>query len=306
MELIKKTINLGGLRNYKTPLIYELLTKELRQKGCCTGLNNKQIILQNAEQYDVNWGKLDFEYIHLNVFLTQNIDDMGLFTDVNYVDEPVDYTLIFDTYTGFTQPRPVSVIFSSVTNDPYIRYFARLNGQTAADFYAVGGLISGLTDDKLYSVTTYFTNTPLIPGLNFNQDPNYFTGVIIGGLTPNYTAYTIDAQIGNIGGTGLRYYTYNFNRLVYNSSVDAYLSIPYTEVYYQSEGWNESNTSLSALTKEEIYFGIVFPPKVENNVFIDRGGVSVFEKHSRLRTISNIGQLGLYTYGNGYYNIVES
>lgn len=302
MELIKKTINLGSLRSYKTPLVYELITKELRQKGCCVGLNNKQIILQNAEEYDRNWGKLDFEYIYVNVFLTQDIDDMGLFTDSEFVDELVNYGLLFDKFSGFTKPPSVLSIFSATTNDPYIKYFTRLNGQTVSDFFASGGIITGLTDDKLYSVTTYFSGTPLLIGFNLNDDPNYFTGV--NNIYPNLTEYTIDAQIGNILGTGLHYYTYNFNRLVYNSYVNTYFSIPYTEVRYQSEGWNSSNTSLSAITKEEIYFGIVFPPKVENNVFIDRGSVSVFEKHSRMSSILTIEQL--LEYGNGYYNIVNS
>lgn len=304
MELIKKIINLGDLRSHKTPLIYELLTKDLKQKGgnCCFGLSDKEVILQNAGHFDQNWGALNFPYIYLNVFLTQNIDDMGIFTDVEYVDEPVDYSLLFGLYSGFTLPLPVSLIFSASSSDPYIHYFARLNGQTASNFYAQNGLISGLTDDKLYSVTSYNSNNPLIPGYNLNLDPvNYFTGVNV--LFTNYTAYTIDAQIGNIWGTGLHYYTYNFDRLVFNANVGVYYPIPYTEVKYFSEGWNYSNTSLSAWTKEEKYFGIVFPQKVEDNVFIDRGGVSVFEKHSRLRSILSISQLE--EYGNGYYHIMN-
>ena len=301
MELIKKTINLGALRSYKTPLVYELITKELKQKGCCVGLNNKQIILQNAEEFDRNWGKLDFEFIHVNFFLTQDIDDMGLFTDTEFVDELVNYDLLFDKFTNFVLPTPAQFIFTASTNDPYIRYFARLSGQSASDFFAANGRISGLTDDKLYSVTTYFSGAPLSIGFNLSEDPNYFTGV--DNIYPNLTVYTIDAQTSNLLGTGLHYYTYNFNRLVYNAYVNTYFSIPYTEVLYQSEGWNSSNTTLSAITKEEIYFGIVFPPKVENNVFIDRGSVTVFEKHSRLSSIITMEQLE--EYGNGYYNLVS-
>jgi len=302
MELIKKTINLGSLKNRKTPLVYELITKELRQKGCCVGLNNKQIILQNAEEFDSSWGVLDFQNIYLNIFLTQNIDDMGLFTDVEYVNEPVDYDLLIDLYPTFTIPPPESVIFSESSTDPYVPYFGRMSGQIASDFFAANGIVTGLTDDKLYTVTTYFSGTPLLPNFNLNDDPNYFTGV--NNIFPDHTVYTINAQIGNVLGTGLHYYTYNFNRLVYNSYVDSFFSIPYTEVKYQSEGWNSSNTTLSAITKEEIYFGIVFPPKVENNVFIDRGTVSVFEKHSRLGSILTMEQL--VEYGNGYFNLVSS
>lgn len=299
MELIKRKINLGELRSKQSPLIYDLLTKDIKVK-CCNGINNKLVVLQNAEYFDGNWGGLDFEYIHLNIFITQNIDDMGLFTDVEYVDEPVDYQLLFDTYSAFTAPLPSYLIFSASTKDPYIKYFARLSGQTESNFYASGGTITGITDDKLYSVTTYFSGNPFVVGLNLNDDPNYFTGV--DGLYSNYTAYTIDASITNIGGTGIHYYTYDFDILIFNSTINAYITIPYTTFSFQSQGWNSSNTSLSAITKEEIYFGIVFPPKVENNVFIDRGSVSVHEKHSRLSSILSMQKLE--EYGNGYYNLV--
>jgi hypothetical protein len=311
MELIKKTINLGDLRNRETPLIYKLLTKNLKEKGCCNGLNNKQIILQNAEEFDQNWGNLDFEYIYLNVFLTQNIDDMGIFTDSSYIASPgqVDYSLILSTYSGFTIPPSTDIIFSGSIFDPYITFFGRLNGAIESDFFVNNGVISGLTDEKFYSVTSYDSNRPFIPwpqnGSNLNNDPLiYFTGIDTGGLQPDYTGYTINAEIANILFTGIHYRTYNFNRLIYNSTVDQYFSIPYTEVFYQSEGWNYSNTSLSAIFKEEIYFGIVFEPKIENNVFIDRGATSVFEKHARLKTILNMEQL--IDYGNGYYNLVSS
>jgi len=300
MEYIKRKINLGALRSYKTPLIYEFISKDLKEKGCCTGLNSKQIILQNAEEFDRNWGKLDFPFLYLNVFITQNIDDMGLFTDVPFVDEPVNYSLLFDKFSGFTTPLPGYLIFTGATSDPYIKYFARLSGQTASDFFAAGGIITGITDDKLYSVTSYSSASPYIVGLNLSDNPNYFVGV--DGIGSNFTAYTIDAQVTNLLGTGLHYYTYNFNILIYNAYVNTFFSIPYTTVSYQSEGWNASNTSLSAITKEEIYFGIVFPPKVENNVFIDRGAISVFERHSRLGSILSIDNLT--EYGNGYYNIV--
>lgn len=300
MELIKRKVNLGLLRSYGTPLIYEFLSKELKNKGCLN-VNSKQIILQNAEDFDQNWGKIDVEYIYLNIFLTQNIDDMGIFTDVSFVDEPVDYFYLFDKFSTFTEPLPSFQLFSGSTLDPYIRYFVRLSGETTSDFFASSGIITGLTDDKLYTVTTYFSGTPYVIGMNLSDDPNYFIGVT--DLYSNLIQYTIDANVNNVMGSGLHYNTYDFNRLVYNSTINSYFSIPYTEVYYQSEGWNINNISLSAITKEEIYFGIVFPPKVENNVFIERGSVSIFEKHSRLGSILNITELELY--GNGYYNLIN-
>lgn len=286
MEFIKKTISLSSLRDKQTPLIYGLLTKELLtgtgEKSCCKGLNNAQIVLQNAANYNQNWGAIG-QNIFIKVFLTQNIDDMGIFTDQEWVRAPgpISYTLITSLYPSFTPSSPIL----GNPSDRSIKFIARFNGQTANNFYAAGGLIKAITDDKLFSVTTYVTNTPLIQGLNLSIYPEFFTGVDVGGLQSNFTAYTIDALTGNTTGTGLHYRTYNYDMAIYNSTVNAYFYMPYTEVTYKSEGWNSSNTTLSAITKQEIYFGIVFPPKVENNVFIDRGTVSVFEQHSRLRSL---------------------
>jgi hypothetical protein len=74
-----------------------------------------------------------------------------------------------------------------------------------------------------------------------------------------------------------------------------------TDFRYLSEGWNETNTSLSALTKEEYLFGIISPPEVESDVFIDRGATNVSDLHLRLSEIKNLDQLSRY--GNRLYKI---
>ena len=50
--------------------------------------------------------------------------------------------------------------------------------------------------------------------------------------------------------------------------------------------------------------GLVFPPKVSNELFIERMSVAVFERHSRLSEIKTLD--GLIEYRNGYYNIIEN
>jgi hypothetical protein len=58
---------------------------------------------------------------------------------------------------------------------------------------------------------------------------------------------------------------------------------------------------LSALTKEEYLFGIISPPEVQSDVFIDRGATSVLDMHLRLSEIGNISELTRY--GNGFYKL---
>ena len=80
-------------------------------------------------------------------------------------------------------------------------------------------------------------------------------------------------------------------------------SVPVSTFNFKGEGRNETNTSLSAITKEEYLFGIVSKPETKNDVFIERGVLSVTDKHVRLSEIKNLGEL--QRYGNGFYKITR-
>jgi hypothetical protein len=101
---------------------------------------------------------------------------------------------------------------------------------------------------------------------------------------------------------GLQYRDYSANTI--NSIVNGINTITQLSNFrYIGEGQNETNVSLSALTKEEYLFGIISPPEVKNDVFIDRGVTSVMDLHLRLSEIKNLGQLSRY--GNGFYNLTK-
>jgi hypothetical protein len=76
-----------------------------------------------------------------------------------------------------------------------------------------------------------------------------------------------------------------------------------TSFSYVGEGINETNVSISALTKEEYLFGIISPPEVQSDVFIDRGITTVMDKHLKMSEIKNLGEL--IRYGNGYYKLTR-
>ena len=50
--------------------------------------------------------------------------------------------------------------------------------------------------------------------------------------------------------------------------------------------------------------GVVFTPKVYEDVFIERQKMNVYEIHSRLSEINTLGDL--IDYNNGFYNIVKT
>ena len=51
-------------------------------------------------------------------------------------------------------------------------------------------------------------------------------------------------------------------------------------------------------------FGKIFPPEVQNDVFIERGINNVFDKHLKLSEIRNIK--GLERYGNGFFKVTKT
>jgi hypothetical protein len=216
------------------------------------------------------YGTLTASTFYLNVFLTQNIDDAGLFTDI-----PVDQT-----------------------------------SKLASDYFSDGVRVTGYTESLIEDLRTYKSTQPFIIGFNTNSEVYInHQGSIINGvdrvteLSNDKNVYTIgtnqnDPYIGTTGQTtGILYTDYlNENRLTLDNS-----SIPVTSIDYQGEGWNSTNTSYSALTKEEYLFGIISPPEVKSDVFIDRGVTSVLDKHLMLGEIRTLDEL--VKYGNGLYNI---
>lgn len=79
-------------------------------------------------------------------------------------------------------------------------------------------------------------------------------------------------------------------------------SIHPTRFFTSDSGYNFETEGTNDI-KEEAKMGLVFEPKVVDDLFIERMDLAVFEKHSRLAEIKNL--TALLEYRNGYYNIKE-
>ena len=55
--------------------------------------------------------------------------------------------------------------------------------------------------------------------------------------------------------------------------------------------------------KEEWTLGHVFPPQIENNVFIDRGQISIFEEYYRITEVDKLEDFD--NYQGGFFNIIN-
>lgn len=242
----------------------------------------RKILLENSidRNYDSKtYGLLTATSFYINVVLNQTIDDMGLFTDSEYIPN-----------------------INSNTS-PLIDYSIRFTGKNVTDyFYYTNNVITATTESRINDVKSYSQTENF--KLNFdisNETYINYVGKIINGVDrvtnlTNPITYVFDANKTDSGiGTpnqknGLVYYDYSGTQ---NTA----------KITYVGEGWNQTNISLSALTKEEYLFGIISKPEVENDVFIDRGMTTVSERHFKLSEIKSIGEL--VRYGNGYFNVTS-
>jgi hypothetical protein len=160
-------------------------------------------------------------------------------------------------------------------------------------------MISGYTSQKLDLVKTYSNTNPYQIGINGVTNVTY--------NPTNLTAVTsVSYSIGNID-----YVTELSanNGLTSQNSKGRISSTSITRFYTNSSGYdfepyiNFPNKQNTFNIKEESKMGLVFPPKVNNELFIERQDLAVFERFSRISEITNLENL--VTYKNGYYNIKQ-
>ncbi len=286
----------------------------------------RKILLENSIDRSPNsatWGTLTANTFYINVFLTQTYDDMGVFSDLDFISADttnpsvVNYTILNNKLlsSGITSSYMTipTVYFTGVTSN-FEKITLREPSKVVSDYYNYLYLsLTGTTDSKISELMSYNATQMFIPSFDIvkttyqnyeNINLSGVSRVTVLGEPKKYVFDTIvDANIGtNSQIYGLYYQDYTGqtkNTLINGINT----TIPLTIVSYIGEGQNETNTSLSALFKEEYLFGIISKSEVKNDVFIDRGVTSVFEPHLRLSEIKTLGELTRY--GNGFYKIVR-
>ena len=291
----------------------------------------RKILLEEATDRNYGsekWGVVTATTFYLSIQLNQTIDDMGLFTDINFMPrikksqtQFVNYSILTNKLTdlGFVFPfmrgqlpmDPTSVTFFNLLT-PTDNSVLRLTNKTLKQYYYYGNnVLTGSTDSKIDDVRSYKKGEPYIAGFDINQETySNYKGVTINGVDRvtnigEPKVYVFDALTGLTIGmpnqtTGLQYKDFSastINPILLPAGID----LPTTTFRFIGEGWNQTNTSLSAIMKEEFLLGIISRPEVENDVFIDRGVTPVLDYHLRLSEIKNLGEL--QQYGNGYYTI---
>ena len=269
------------------------------------------------------WGSLTATTFYINILLTQNIDDMGMFTDTEYiektktnttpnytilVDKLTDLGLNFPFMTGATNP-----YFTTVNTQQNLWNVLRYPYKTKTSYYNfVDIVITAYTDSRIEEVRSYAATNPYRIGFDVNSEiyTNYksipnIVGVDRIASMGEPKVYVFDTPNDVKLGTNNQVHGFLFNDFTASTRTKIVegekIVTGVSTIRYIGEGFNETNISLSALTKEEYLFGIISPPEVQNDVFIDRGITTVMDLHLRLSEIKNLKELE--SYGNGYYKL---
>lgn len=280
MIKIKKRIVLEDFINREYPTVSVGINKKANvdEKGC--PITPIDVDIEEYLNENPKYGQIDKTFIVFPIFIRQKADDMGLFTDENYQEADV-----------LLNQEP----------DPY----KRLAGLPVENYFTFDEqLISGYTESQLERVRSYNQNNPYIVGLNLDDLPSKgFTGVLED--KSNSILYVIGGKIDSTGNyienTGVIYETFDETRLVQDARTGNFVEIPVTVFKYLNKGYRDYNINVYANIKEEKYLGVVFPPQVDNDVFIDRGTVNVMERHLKLSEIDSVEQLERY--GQGFFNV---
>lgn len=281
MITIKKKICLEPFINRKYPLIREGVNTSINEDDCPIS----PIPIEFDEYVNKNdkYGEIDKSFIYLKIYISQTIENIGLFTNEEFIPS--------DEY---------------INSSPDV--FLREAGVGIENYYTYDQhLISGVTESQLDQLATYNQNNPFVEGLNMSNTPSIeFSGVL--SITDNSIIYVIGGEVDSSGNyvenTGIVYETYDYTRIVQNNITGVFREIPYTTFKYYNKGIRDYNTTLSGLIHEEKYLNVIEPERIDNEIFIDRGTVNVFEKHLKMSEIDSVGQLERY--GQGIFNVKKS
>jgi hypothetical protein len=292
MEVIKRKILLEKSINRNTDTV--LANCNIKSETIEFDNYNYLTTTGGGEVRQADYGELKNCVFYVPLFLTQNLDDMGMFHPVEFIPEQ---PLTTPPDNLDTAERPIGV--------------------TAEMYHSPITTITGTTNDKQLSRVEHpQVNLPYQPYVNLAEDSHYaFDGVITYQPTTQVVTYVIGGDVTNAGtltgphnyvaGTGVIYTTY-LNQYVDNIDPVTGDNNQYrrTTFTFQSKGVNENNITLSAVTKHEEFLGVVFPQEVQSEVFIERGSENIFEKHMVMAEIKTVEDIDSYR-GGYLVNVID-
>jgi hypothetical protein len=280
------------------------------------------------------YGIITATTISLLIPLTQDIKDLGMVHSLDYTPKGqispytgklVDYTLLINELiltNSNTFNFSINPGSNFTTTKSTLSPDTRNSGYGLSSYISNGLDVSGYTESRIENSHSYgFTgDSRLIVGKDVNIEPYInFNGVSVTGLNKvisntnkNPIIYTEfadsnDINYGNIippyQDNGILFMSVTADTTVGLAITDDFGETSVTKMFYKGQSFNMTNVDLYASTRQEYLLHITTLPKVESDVFIERGGISVIPIHGQLAEINTLEQLEKF--GNGFYKIIK-
>lgn len=234
--------------------------------------------------------------VKLPILLTQNIDDIGFYTalDILWAKNTVYYsgeTVVYENNSyicesGHTSGNYFDENYWKITPiGETTGYTVTYTGETQINQFRRYGKKD--TDVDLYNPTS---------NSGFTQQITTSNGMIMQLIGERMKENGFDYQ---------NLYDYKFwvsgntGTTITYSDIDAISS----KISYETKGLTTGNTIDVPSVKLDYLIGVVNPPKINIDVFIDRGSNASFDRHIKLGEIKSLNDLE--SYSNGYYKIKE-
>lgn len=234
--------------------------------------------------------------VSIPMLLTQNIDDIGFYTalDTSWVKNTIYYsgeTIVYNDNSyictsGHTSGNYFDEIYWKATPiGETTGYTVTYTGETQINQFRRYG-----KKDNDYDLYNPLSNT------GFTQQITTSNGMIMQLIGERLKENGLDYQ---------NLYDYKFwvsgktGTTINYSDIDSNFS----KISYNTSGLTTENAIDVPSVKLDYLIGVINPPKINIDVFIDRGSNLSFDRHIKLGEIKSLNDLE--SYGNGYYKIKE-
>ena len=265
---------------------------ELITWGMVSGLTNNSIV----EYYT---GQTESEAIvaSIPILLTSTIDDIG------FLNSGCENFYSNTTYTSGNTVIYNENTYVCITNHISDENFNPLYWHPIPINQTSGNTITYIGESKINEFRRY-GKTEDDPDL---YNPTWNTGFTNVITDPNGIIKKITGE--NENGSVFdkqKLYNYEISLSGKTGTTISYsdIGMGYSEISYVTNGLTKENSIESQPIKLDYLNGIINSPKINIDVFIDRGSNSSFDRHLRLGDIKSITDLE--NYGNGYFKLKEN
>ena len=153
----------------------------------------------------------------------------------------------------------------------------------------------------------YFDETDKYHGVKYTETYTYDEGGELDKLVNGQDTITFDEYVNDIDDSITTYNKYPFRLtdsiVYYNKELPTQIvSIPFIKSDYETTIKNETDYLFAETFKTDYLGGITYKPTVDNNVRIDRGNYSAFERHLKLAEVKTLNDLVEYSNGS-FFNV---